>query len=320
MGTPSRAEEFIDRSLHFLFGWILRPIVVLFARDAQDALQRTRKLRAQGFLTSFDVMVEDVRDPKTLERVHSFYCELLRHMNGHDRGNIVLKPTSLGLDADTIDAERDKAQFLVRLRALLDMIGQRSVSHDLPTPQIEIDAESTKTLEHAFAAIATLRKESPEFTRHIRVALPMHILALPEYSEKYGLLEHPVRIVKGAGVYNEEARLLVDEATVKERYGKYLLLALSGRTHPYVATVRDKKLLRELLHRIEELGYKKEEFTIQMLYGLWTGLGRQLLREGYRVSVYIPIVLPWCARASDGYVLRRVRMFRLLLLKWFHVT
>jgi proline dehydrogenase len=42
-----------------------------------------------------------------------------------------------------------------------------------------------------------------------------------------------------------------------------------------------------------ELGTTSEQFEFQMLYGIRRDLQRQLVREGYRVRVYIPYGDAW---------------------------
>jgi hypothetical protein len=230
--------------------------------------------------------------------------------------NIVVKPTSLGLALSGCSHDMGARIFGEYLRSLGGIIATSNLTHNGRHRAIEIDAESTKTMGLAYRTVATIRSAYPELERYFRMAIPMHIKMLPEMCDNYELLDHPVRIVKGAGVYNEDPALLVDRKTVIKRYEEYVLECLARKTHPFIATVHDEKLLRRVLQSAKDHGYEKGDFTIQMLYGLWSGLGRRLLAEGYAVCIYVPVVLPWCTNASDGYVERRVSMFRELAWKW----
>lgn len=306
----------IDAVAYRLLGGIMRKFVVVSANDARDVLAQTQELRDQGFQVSLDVMVEDIADPKMMERVAVFYHELVGQMTEHNRSNIVIKPTSLGLGLTQVSPVQAEEQFGIQVRQLLErMVAQDEVRVGV-RQQIEIDVESTRTMEPAYRAIAKLRREHPLLAPYVRTAIPMHIKELPKLCAQYDLIGHPVRIVKGTGVYHEEPTLLVGSLEVLERYRHYALECLVGKTHPYIATMHDEKLLRQVLTEAHARGYGKDKFTIQMLYGLWTGLGRKLLAEGYTVCIYVPTVLPWCAHASDGYVRRRVSMFRELIWKW----
>lgn len=307
--------KLIDTVAYRLFGGIMRRFVVVSARNARNVLAKTQELRDQGFQVSLDVMVEDITDPVMTAQVAGFYHELLGAMMEHNRSNIVIKPTSLGLGLANVSSAEAETQFGTQVRLLLEHMVARDEVRVGVRQQIEIDVESTRTMESAYRAIAKLRTESPELAPYVRMAIPMHMKALPKLCAQYELLGHPVRIVKGTGVYHEEPTLLVESSEVLARYRHYALECLVGKTHPYIATMHDEKLLRQVLTEAHARGYGKDKFTIQMLYGLWTGLGRKLLAEGYTVCVYVPTVLPWCARASDGYVRRRVSMFRELIWK-----
>lgn len=307
-----RLGEYVDRTLYALFGTFLRRRIVVTARDAADVLAQTKPLREGGFATSFDLMVEDVREEDTIGRVMEFYLSLLARMDERDHGNIVIKPTALGLNPDD-ETGRSRARCKERIRRLLSAVaGLPDGEHPIA---IEVDAESTRTIAATYAIADELRRAYPDKTHHLRLAVPMHVANLEELVERYRLLAFPVRIVKGAGVYDEPPEALVHEYAVLSRYRAYALRALASKLHPFIATVRDRELLERLFVAFTQAGYGKEDYTIEMLYGLWSGLARRLLASGHRVALYVPVVLPWCANASDGYIRRRVKTLRALIVK-----
>ncbi len=311
-----RIARLVDWLLYVTFSPIMRHFVVLSVNDAADAIKKTERLRREGFRVSFDVMVEDVGDNMLIAKVRRFYDDLLREMHDGGYGNIVIKPTSLGLDASVEIPNVTDGRFAKQLRSLLLAVAARNEAHGKTFIEIEIDAESTKTIARTFLVITHLSNEFPHLRHLLRIAVPMHIRDLPKLTRYHRLLDHPVRIVKGAGVYSEEEGRLVDTATIERRFEEYFLECLARKKHPFLATMHDERLLRRVLLSAENRGVEKSEFAIQMLYGLWAGLGRRLIAEGYTVCVYVPIVLPWCNGASNGYVQRRVSIFRRLFWKW----
>lgn len=314
--STERIMKLIDRVLSFVLSPIMRHIVVVSAKDAADVLNKTRRLRNEGFLTSFDVMVEDINDNKLIERLQKFHSELIALMNESDHGNIIIKPTSLGLDASDRSSQKSDERFTRELRALLLTISLHNKGDRGAAVGLEIDAESTKTIDRTFRVITGITNGSPDLGRLLRIAVPMHLTALPNLCRTYDLLQHPIRIVKGAGVYREDPKVLVDEKTVEHRYKRYFIDCLERQKRPYIATMHDEKLLRRVLQSARDHGVEKNAFVIQMLYGLWTGLGRRLIEEGYTVCIYTPVVLPWCKGASGGYIQRRISIFRVLFWKW----
>jgi hypothetical protein len=315
VSTPS--EFLIDRCDRLLFAVsapIVRRFVVLDVDSPKEVLARTSRLRKIGFRTSLDIMVEDIQGLEMVERVCATYLELVQLMNTADSGNIVIKPTSLGLDlADTHSGEKMFREMLLKILCLVEKKNKTLLASPI---EVEIDAESTRTIATAFKVIADLLEVQPQYSHLLRIALPMHIKDLPIHTSTYRLFDHPIRIVKGAGVYNEDPSKLVDEQTVIERYRQHFYRSLRSNSFPFIATMRDGSLIRTLANDAESMGYTKGEYVIQMLYGLWTGLGKRLLADQHEVCIYVPITFPWSRGASDGYVRRRVRMFRSLLWNW----
>src|SRR3989338_2443326 len=310
-----RIVTLFDRIIYGIFGYFVRRITVIEARNANDVFTRIAKLRREGFLISLDVMIEDVHNEDLVRRSLNFYRKLLARTCDDDHINIVIKPTSLGLHAHD-DAQTSDIQFAKHLRELTLSPSIKRDRYGVFLTEIEIDAESTLSMERTFRVVTRLLNAFPRLHGLFRLALPMHIRDLTQWCKKYQLLEHPIRIVKGAGVYNEDPSTLVVEKEMLRRYEEYFTECLARKTHPFIATMHDEKLLRKILLSAANLGFTKQEFDIQMLYGLWVGLGRRLLREGYAVRIYVPIVLPWCKHASDGYVKRRIAMFRMLIWKY----
>lgn len=306
----------IDLLLYRVLGVLIRQHVVLSVQNEEEVVKKIRKLQDDGFLVSLDIMVENIESKEDVEQVYKSYVRMILALNNESPANIIIKPTSLGITFLKSHNGSAEKQFFNNAVSLARIIGAKNLLISSRKIELEIDAESTETLELGYQVIAQINKDHPHLSRLLRIALPMHIVNLRETCIQYNLLEFSVRIVKGAGVYDEAPDSLVDEKEVITRYEKYFLECLERKTKPYIATMRDEKLIRKVIESAEKSGYDKHEFVIQMLYGLWPGFGRKLIREGYLVSVYVPIVFPWCSSASDGYIKRRLKMFRSLIWKW----
>ena len=88
-----------------------------------------------------------------------------------------------------------------------------------------------------------------------------------------------------------------------------------NRRVPFTAMVRDGNLAKSVINITGGSG-----FEFQMLYGpLGRKLGRNLLRQGYPVRVYVPFVLDWCQDVWKPYGLRRAKTMRNLMLKNFKI-
>jgi proline dehydrogenase len=52
-------------------------------------------------------------------------------------------------------------------------------------------------------------------------------------------------------------------------------------------------MIRATLDFVREKDIKRDRFEFQMLYGIRTDLQQKLVRDGYRVRVYIPFGVDW---------------------------
>jgi proline dehydrogenase len=52
-------------------------------------------------------------------------------------------------------------------------------------------------------------------------------------------------------------------------------------------------MIRAVLDFVRQQDIKRDRFEFQMLYGIRTDLQQQLVREGYRLRVYIPFGTDW---------------------------
>ncbi len=77
------------------------------------------------------------------------------------------------------------------------------------------------------------------------------------------------------------------------------LLLKSGIYHG-LAT-HDEKIIREAMAFAEQENISREAFEFQMLYGIRRDLQQSLVRDGWRVRVYVPFGTEWYP-----YLLRRL--------------
>jgi proline dehydrogenase len=98
-------------------------------------------------------------------------------------------------------------------------------------------------------------------------------------------------------------------------FKEYAAGLLMNTEYPRIAT-HDDMLIDWVKRFTEEKGISKNRFEFQMLYGLRRPTCEKLVREGYRVRVYVPYGTMWLP-----YFTRRLRErkenIRFLLSNWF---
>jgi len=100
-----------------------------------------------------------------------------------------------------------------------------------------------------------------------------------------------LRLCKGA--YQEPPEVAFPKkADVDANYVKLTRILLASGIYHGIAT-HDPTMIRATLDFVREQDIKRDRFEFQMLYGIRTDLQQKLVRDGYRVRVYIPFGVDW---------------------------
>jgi proline dehydrogenase len=100
-----------------------------------------------------------------------------------------------------------------------------------------------------------------------------------------------VRLVKGA--YKEPASIAFQKkGDVDAAYARMTKVLLVEGHYPALAT-HDEAMITVARSYARELGVATDRFEFQMLYGIRRDLQAVLLRDGYRLRIYIPFGREW---------------------------
>jgi proline dehydrogenase len=108
-----------------------------------------------------------------------------------------------------------------------------------------------------------------------------------------------LRLVKGA--YKESQSVAFpDKKDVDENYKKIIKQHLLNGNYTAVAT-HDDTMIEYTKSVVSEHKIPKERFEFQMLYGICEDIQARLVKEGFKVRVYVPFGVDWF-----GYFMRRL--------------
>jgi proline dehydrogenase len=108
-----------------------------------------------------------------------------------------------------------------------------------------------------------------------------------------------VRLCKGA--YKEPASVAYPEKKeVDANYVKCMGMLLEKANYPGIAT-HDPTIINTAKKLVAEKQIDRSRFEFQMLYGVRRDLQEQLVKEGYRMRVYVPFGTQWYP-----YLMRRL--------------
>ena|SRR3989338_5019582 len=275
------------------------------AVDVDGVLEVGEDLKKQGFGVTYNLLGEHVHDPALVDKAIDSTFRLIQGMQSENLGNVSCKPTLYGLSIS-------KTLFIKNIEKIIELARQKGI-------EIEFDAENYSYIDDTFDVFSSFASQKI-YSNTVRQAVQAHLKDIFPLMDKYQLRDKNLRIVKGAGVYDETDTSIItnDNEKIRQRYFEILRGNIVTGRAPFIATVRDWKLAESV---IKITGEGASPFEFQMLYGpLGRKLGEYLLRSGYPVRIYIPFTDHWCRDVWKPYGLRRTKMMRNLLFKNFKDT
>ena len=258
----------------------------------EDAIEAAERLGADDIPTTFTYLGENVEDAADADAVADHYLALLDLIEeqGID-AEVSVKPTHLGLDLNTEDTYR-------RLRRL----AERSTAMG---KHLFLDMESAPYVEPTLALYRRLREEF----ENTGVCIQAYLHRTPQDVANLIVANASIRLVKGA--YREHADVVIhDHRKIRGTFEKLALefLRWSGGGRLALAT-HDVPLLTEIERRAVGGGFDRNDYEIQMLYGIRVADQKRLAREGYRIRVLISYGThwyPWFMRRLAEHPVRNV--------------
>lgn len=250
----------------------------------EEAMTAVRALNARGITASLDLLGESVHREEEARATAKSYLDLLDRIQSEKLdANVSLKLTAMGLDVSedlcvanmqlVLDRARDYGSFV-----RIDMEGS---------------AYTERTL-HMFE-----HRLYPSYPKHVGIVLQSYLRRTAADVDLANRLRARVRICKGA--YQEPASVAFpDKRDVDENYVRCMHTLMSDGNYPGIAT-HDERIISEAKRFAKERSIAMDRYEFQMLYGVRRDLQEQLVREGYRMRVYVPFGTQWYP-----YLMRRL--------------
>ena len=243
--------------------------------SVEEAIEAARAIEAQKMMHSLDLLGESVTNLEQADWATREYLAVIDAIatSGVGRG-ISLKLTQLGLDVD-------KATAVDNLRRILERAEPAGFF-------IRVDMENSPYTDVTLEIFETLWEQGH---RQIGVVLQSALYRSERDLERMNALRASVRLVKGA--YKEpKAVAYPRKADVDAAYVRMVKVLLTDGHRPAIAT-HDPLMIQAVKQWAGEKRIAPERFEFQMLYGIRRDLQAQLVREGFRMRVYIPFGREW---------------------------
>lgn len=242
--------------------------------ELSQALEAARACNKAGMTVSLDHLGENVETREQAELARAAYTDALDGIvaNGIE-GNVSLKLTHLGLDL----GEEFCAQQL-------RMVVRRAAEHE---NFVRVDMEGSAYTDRTLRMVKVVRAETPAVGTVIQAYL------FRSEDDIRDLLSAGCRIRLVKGAYREPPRIAFrHKKDVDANFIKLMKILLPSGIYHALAT-HDPKMIEAAIRFAAEQNITKDKFEFQMLYGIRTDLQSQLVKQGYRVRVYIPFGKDW---------------------------
>jgi len=241
-------------------------------------------LNARGITASLDQLGESVTNEAEARETGRRYLQLLDEIAKRKlNANVSVKLTSLGQDINDQLCEEITHQILERAKQYGNFV--------------RLDMEGSAYTQRTLDFFA--RRLYPAHPETVGIVLQGMLRRTQQDVTWANQLQCRVRMCKGA--YLEPASVAFpDKRDVDRNYLDCAKALIEHGKYPGIAT-HDPVIIAELSAWARQKGITAERFEYQMLYGVRRDLQDQLIRDGWRLRLYVPFGTQWYP-----YLMRRM--------------
>jgi proline dehydrogenase len=244
-----------------------------------DAVRVTQAINRAGMSVTVDNLGENVTNPEEARHSAQLYHQVLDAIAANQlNANISLKLTHMGLDVDEKLA-RELVSGLVAKAASMK-----------PQGFVRVDMEGSPYTQRTLDFVHELH-HMPGNQNSVGTVIQAYLKRSESDIEK--LLSEGIRIRLCKGAYKEPASIAFEnKEDVDANYVKLMKVLMKSGIYHGLAT-HDEKIIREAQAFARRERIARESFEFQMLYGIRRDLQQKLVRDGWRMRVYIPFGTEW---------------------------
>ena len=248
------------------------------------SIAAVRDLNAKGITATLDLLGESVFTEAESRAQQKEYLDLLDAIHREQLdANVLLKLTAMGMDIN-------EELCIDIMRGILDR------ARDYGT-FVRLDMESSAYTERTLKLFED--RLYPNWRGQVGIVLQSYLRRTPADVERAIELQCRVRLCKGA--YQEPATVAFpDKEDVDKTYVQCMQRLLVAGNDPGLAT-HDEAIIAEAKRFVAAQQIPRDRFEFQMLYGVRRDLQEGLVKDGYRVRVYVPFGTQWYP-----YLMRRL--------------
>lgn len=253
----------------------------------QQALSAAAAVNQLGMGVSLDNLGENVTNAEEARRSAQVYHQMLQEIEKRKlQANVSVKLTHMGLDVD-----ENLARELVS-----GLVAQAAASN--PRNFVRVDMEGSPYTQRTLDFVHDLHRR-PGNGGVVGAVIQSYMRRSEQDVEK--LLAAGIRIRLCKGAYKEPPEIAYQKKSeVDANYVKLTRMLLKSGVYHGIAT-HDPNMIDAATSFARQEKISPDKFEFQMLYGIRRDLQQKLVREGWRMRVYIPFGTEWYP-----YLMRRL--------------
>ncbi|MCU1297969.1 MAG: L-proline dehydrogenase [Acidobacteriaceae bacterium] len=253
----------------------------------EDALRATQIVNQAGLSVSIDNLGENVSNLAEARESAELYHQLLDQITARGlNANVSLKLTHMGLDVDESLAYELVTKLVEKAAAMQ------------PRNFVRVDMEGSPYTQRTLDFVHGLHR-IPGNEGSVGAVIQAYMRRSECDVEK--LLAERIRIRLCKGAYKEPLEIAFQQkAEVDASYVRLMKTLMKSGVYHGLAT-HDENIINQAKEFATRENISRDAFEFQMLYGIRRDLQRSLVREGWRMRVYIPFGTEWYP-----YLMRRL--------------
>jgi proline dehydrogenase len=247
--------------------------------QVEDVLRVASKLNQKGIAATVDNLGENVSNIEEARASAQLYHQLLDQIAAHRlEANVSLKLTHMGLDVDENLA-----------RELVTGLVQKAVTMSPPN-FVRVDMEGSPYTQRTLDFVHELHR-IPGHAGRVGTVIQSYMLRAE--ADVANLLADGIRIRLCKGAYKEPPEIAFQKKSeVDANYIKLMKILLKSGIYHGLAT-HDGSIINAAKAFATQEKISRDAFEFQMLHGIRRDLQTSLVRDGWRMRVYIPFGTEW---------------------------
>lgn len=267
----------------------------------EEALRVAKNLLDEGFLVDLNIIGEN--ETVRISRAFEYYKNLIAWMH---KEKVF---TDISLKLSHFGSKTAGPCQIAHLAKELERVNKR----------ITIDMEDIETDLHIYSALECFIQEKIN-NIGMTLALNRRNVEIPYFKDNNFTItscghdfmipySRIYRICKGAKYKKHKDKNFQNELERKDmtaiKCRSFYLYFLKSELYTGFAIARDLELISKITRFVEIFKISKDSFEFQMLYGIRMDIARKLLKQGYRIRIYVPFLFNEPYKKALPYFLRR---------------